>query len=81
MDVSHFGLFDLVHNQARWTAQPMVALEDRVVPIESVRHGVANDNVKRPAVRLGRADPPLRGRPYKSLFRLMLHRRTEPGQA
>ena len=81
MDVSHFGLFDLAHNQARWTAPPMIALEERVVPIEPVRRGVANDNIKHTSMRIGRAEPPPRLRPYKSLFRLMLHRGTEPGQA
>ncbi len=81
MDVSHFGLFDLTSHQPRWTGQPGIATEGRVVPIVPARRGVANDNVKHDAARARRAGPAGRLRPYKSLLRLVLHRGTEPGKA
>jgi len=81
MDVSHFGLFDLTSRQPRWTGQPTIAPSDRVVPIGPVRVGVANDNINHAARRPHQAGPVDRGRPYKSLFRLVLHRSSESGQA
>ncbi len=81
MDVSHFGLFDRTGRQPRWTDQPAGAAEDRIVPIGPGRRGSANDNTNHTVSGTHRSGPIARGRPYKSLFRLMLHRGSEPGQA